>query len=343
MKVLFATNRRIDDNNRATDVLSDDSSFGEATVMIEKESREAGEKVRDSAQIVGFTTTSDGIRFAFDKLTSDVKMRESANVQTSVLMYIHGFRNSFKDAIERGAKLAHIYSSDAHQFVPFVLSWPSHGELSQEGFNKAQINAHESGKFAAEIYDEFVKFELDNLQKYPVIPGPCSEMFLVAHSMGVYMLRHMVQNIKKRETSLFKTAILAAANEHRDALGCEDQLRPLSDLARQVVVYSYLDDGTLNLGYLADLYEFRECLGLHGPSPKAFQNYEGKLSAVKCEDVVPSNFSWKHGYHHRLSRVVYDIRQVFFGKTSNKIPSRRKVKGGVWRNTGASVYRLKPR
>ena len=76
------------------------------------------------------------------------------------------------------------------------------------------------------VYDHMVRFATVNFTRKPGISEPCTEMFLVAHSMGVYMLRHMVQNVQERGTSLFNTAILAAANEDRDALGSDDKLRP---------------------------------------------------------------------------------------------------------------------
>ena len=166
-------------------------------------------------------------------------------------------------------------------------------------------------------------------------------MFLIAHSMGVYMLRHMVQDIREGATSLFDTAILAAANEHRDSLGHDDKLLPLSDAARQVVVYCYNNDGTLNAGYFAGAFKFRDCLGLHGPSPEAFQKYPGELSAIICRDVIPTNYHSRHGYYHRLPNAVYDIRQVLGGTSSEDIDSRRLVTRGIW-NNGEQVYLVKP-
>lgn len=344
MKVYFATNRKVNDNGFAEEISG--LHVGEATVTISEGNRQRGERVNDWPQYQraefardngNLLIDGDAIEHLYERLTDDIRSKQK---KTSVLLYIHGFRNSFEDSINRGARLAHIYSSDDHHFVPFVLSWPSFFEASPEGFTSGRANAELSGKAGAMVYDHMVRFATVNFTRKPDISEPCAEMFLIAHSMGVYMLRHMVQNVQERGTSLFNTAILAAANEDRDALGSDDKLRPFSNLTRQVVVYSYLDDSTLNLGYFSGAYSFRDCLGLHGPSPEAFGKYPGELSAIKCRDVIPSTYHSKHGYYHRLPNAVYDIRQVLGGIPSEEIKYRRLVKSGIW-NQGEQVYKLK--
>ena len=155
LKVYFATNRSVSDDGFTNQI--SDISVGEATVEIRKRSRQAGEKVNDTDRFSSHVlatdgdsntplTGKDGIEYIFENLTRDVrKKRKSTSVHTSVLVYIHGFRNSFEHPIKRGARLANIYSSDGHQFVPFVLSWPSYFELSPEGFSSAQENAEKTG------------------------------------------------------------------------------------------------------------------------------------------------------------------------------------------------------
>ena len=359
VKVLFASSRKQIDNGFIEEV-SDDLHYGEVTVKVNQGWREDGERVNDWAQYGtsaenGDSDRSDiaagkhGAEKVFSMLTDETNEHDEgekakrAPVHTSVLVYIHGFQNSFEDSITRGAELAHKFSSDNHQLVPLVFSWPSGDELSTKAFKNAKDRARESGKLAAELYDHFVDLAVERFKQGQDNGGPCAEMYLIAHSMGVYVLRHLVQKVSANTTSLFRTAVLAAANEHRDTLGCEDGLLPLSDVAREVVVYSHRDDGVLNLGYFAGLFNYRDCLGLHGPSPATFQYYPGELSAVQCDTVIPSNYHSKHGYYHRCPRVVYDIRQVLDPErnSSDKVRRLRWVKDGIWRQ-GEKVYRLKP-
>ena len=350
MKVFFATNRKVENDSdlehqrpKFSNKFSDCIRVGRANVKICSGQMKAGEKVNHNARCKSVQCADKGIDHIFEKLTDEVKnTNRDTNTQVSVLVYIHGFRNSFEESVERAAKLAYIYSSKKHRFVPFVLSWPSNFGKNRRGYDKARENAEKSGRAAARIYDRFVALAQEKfISNDQDIHEPCARMFLVAHSMGVYMLRHLVQKVERKDTSLFDTAILVAANEHRDALGCEKELLPLANLARQVAVYCYSDDSTLNLGYFTGAFEFKDCLGLHGPSPQAFQRFQGELSTIKCRDVIPSDFGSKHGYHHRLPNVVYDIRQVLKGASCDDIKYRRPVRGGIWEK-GERVYLLQP-
>ena len=352
MKVLFATNRKETDTG-FSDNASDGLRVGEAIVAIKTRYRQAGERVNDGTTYEAHDlardsstgnplTGEEGIENIFENLTSSVIDNEKAtSVRTSVLLYIHGFRNSFQKSVERGARLAHVYGSDTHQFVPLVLSWPSKFERKPDGFVAAQANAEVAGQEMAKIYDGIVELAQARFMINPRSPKPCAEMCLVAHSMGVYMLRHMVQSIRETGTSLFNVAILAAANEHRDSLGDDSALRPLKDLARRTAVYCYNDDSTLNLGYIVEAFKFGECLGLHGPSPYAFHEYPGELTAIKCRDVIPPDYSSKHNYYHKLANAVCDVRQVLDGKPTADMKNRRLLTGGIW-NNGEQVYLLKP-
>lgn len=310
--------------------------FGMATVEIRERYRVAGEKINDSARYVSANLPFSGPeseRF-FKELAREINDMKRPDARTSVLVYIHGFNNTFQDSIERSAKLAHIYSSGSHQYVPFVFSWPTNLKLNEENYYKGRSNAVVSGKAAAEIFDRFVDLTTSGRVHQP----PCADTFVVAHSMGVHMLRNTVQCVQKRDISVFKAAILVAANEHWKALGRKDELRPLGSLADQVVVYCHKDDGTLNLGHVAGLYKFKECLGHRGASPGTTARFLVDLSTVKCGEVLPAG---AHGYHHTSAKVVHDIRQVLAGTSHNAVTNRRLVTSGMWHEDD-QVYRLMP-
>ena len=341
MKVFVATNRKLEfDSDGEVRELEPDGScevrFGMATVEIKKGHRAVGEKINDSARYVSaellFSDPESGC--FYKELASEVNCMKRPDARTSVLVYIHGFPNTFQDSIARSAKLAHIYSSSSHQYVPFVFSWPANLKLNEENYYKGRSNAVVSGRAAAQVFDRFVDLSASGKVHEP----PCTDVFLVAHSMGVHMLRNMVQCVQKRDVSVFKAAILVAANEHWKALRKKDQLRPLGSLADQIVVYCHKDDGTLNLGYIAGLYKFKESLGHRGPSPGTTERIVADLSTVKCGEILPAG---AHGYHHTSAKVVHDIRQVLDGTPHNEVTNRRLVKSGMWHEDD-QVYRLMP-
>lgn len=338
MKVFVATNRKLEFKNDKVKEPEPERSckvrFGMATVKIKTGHRVVGEKINDSARYVSANFRFANSNALYKRLAKEVNSMKHSNTKISVLVYIHGFRNTFQDSIERSAKLAHIYSSSSHQYVPFVFSWPTNLSLNQMGYHKARENAIISGGVAAQVFDRFV----DLSTSVKVLQPLCIDVVVVAHSIGVHMLSNMVQTVQRRDVSVFKTAILVAANEHWKALKRENQLRPLGGLADQVVVYCHRDDGTLNLGYIAGLFKFRESLGHRGPSPGTTERFLAELSTVKCGGILPVG---AHGYHHTSAKVVHDIRQVLDGTPHKEVTNRKLVSSGIWHEND-QVYRLMP-
>ena len=359
MRVFFATNRCLRTNRDGTIVATTirarepqfatvhpcDFRVGEAKVHVEKASH-GHHNVNDQAKYrSGRLAEERWRRGVVVKRGSDDVLRELATelrstsdgTRKSVLVYIHGYPNTFEESIENGAKLAHVYSSKAHRFIPFVFSWPSNIEFSKEGYPDAETNAEISGVAAARVYDRFVELLSDSGE------NECrnTQVFLVAHSMGAYVTRHLVQKVTRRGSCLFNTAILAAAHEERNALGDEAKLLPLRDLARQVVVYSYQNDGALNLGNLSGAYAGRKDLGLFGPSLESIRTFRASLSTIKCGSVMSGNPGAYHTYHHNVPYVVEDIREVLSGKEHDAIRYRSTVKSVEGETeVPAGVYRL---
>ena len=117
----------------------DEFRIGTAQVRIEKETKVLGESLNDTAvyksarlakerfnRIKGIYT-KHGSEEIFPLLLKSLRNDKGSEkkIRRSVLVFIHGYNNSFKESIETGAELAHLYSSDNHQLIPFVFSWPS--------------------------------------------------------------------------------------------------------------------------------------------------------------------------------------------------------------------------
>ena len=178
MKVFFATNRNleIDSGNNAKQPFPQSVRFGirpdlfrigTAEVNITENENILNEHLNDeakykckSAQLAEETYSTEkraytkrGSEVIFPQLLNEVRKKKDSKegIRCSVLVFIHGFNNSFEESIESGAELAHLYSSDDHQLIPFVFSWPSDGEFSNIAYGDDRIDAELSGCAGARL------------------------------------------------------------------------------------------------------------------------------------------------------------------------------------------------
>ncbi len=352
MTVFFATNRNLEVNstNETEQVLSSpqrprfgihphDFRVGTAEVQINLKKKVHGEPIDDNATYYGFaqlakeTCTEEG---KYEKRGSEeifpelIKTLRESNgegqrngVRCSTLVFIPGFNNSFEDSIEGGAFLAHLYSSDDHHLVPFVFSWPSDGEFSRRAYWSDRNDAEISGRAEARLFACFLTF-LAELGQGERCSSPA---FLIAHSMGAYLLRFAVQNLRKMPAPivpLFDTTILVAPDVAVDVFNATDKLQPIDQLTKQVVVYVNKDDAALSKARY--LHGGSARLGHNGPAATTAEKLAVPLTTIRCHKA-DFNFedSSKHRYYRSSIAVVKDIKAVINGAEPDEILCRTKV------------------
>lgn len=335
MQVFFATNRNmISDEDGCADqkpavdgprfgIHPADFRVGTANVKIKEREQVRGTKVNDEANFVSAQLAEE----TYDSGTGEFTKKGSATLfrtlmtalgefndghtesgrRRSALVFIPGFAYSFRASIERGALLAHLYSTDAHELVPFVFSWPSDGTV-WFAYDDDRRDARLSGEAAGRAYRTFVRHLIRQRRD-----GKCiSATFLIAHSMGAYALRHAVEwVIKKPEevVQLFDVVVLPAADEDRDALGREEQLLPLSRLTDEVVVYSNRRDKPLKYA------DNPPRMGHRGPPQGTEEQFGAPVTVVRCEDVDCSEEDGtRHQYYRMSPEVVRDITAALSGE-----------------------------
>ena len=347
--VFFATNRNMiaDEDGMVDQKLGDEeprfgphpANFRVGTAEVEIETREQVRrtKVNDSARFINArlaeeaydsgtgqfaTKGSDELFPMFMEALGELNNRTNkSGRKRSALVFIPGFAYTFRESIERGALLAHLYSTDTHELVPFVFSWPSDGTV-WFAYDDDRRDAKLSGAAAGRAFRTFVRYLFRQRRD-----GNCiSAAFLVAHSMGAYALRHAIQEVIKRPEEvfpLFDVAVLPAADENRDALGREEQLLPLSRLAGAVVVYANLQDKPLKFA------DSPPRMGHRGPPPGTEATFGAAVTLVRCDLVDRSDEDdTRHQYYRMSPEVVRDITAVLNHPAREPGRGRRAVKEG---------------
>ncbi|HEV2563912.1 MAG TPA: alpha/beta fold hydrolase [Microvirga sp.] len=296
-----------------------------------------------------------GSRDIFEKLRQD--MQDGGR---PTLVVIHGFSNTFKQAIERAATIVSFYGIDANVFA---FTWPSIGSplptpLPYNDYFHDRSTARASGVAIARTMRILYDF-IDNLPRRDVCRQP---LHLICHSMGNYAFRYAVQALMQvpqgepreyvrasdapapdaedrplpalialpteapdpnRLRRTFDQIVLAAADEDEDAFDDPRELRYLPRLGNRVTVYHTQKDWILST--LSSVTKFNgPRLGVDGPENMAM--ISDKVTAVDVSDAIdPRHDFQSHQYYRIFPAVRDDIVAVLAGERQDKIANRDRT------------------
>jgi esterase/lipase superfamily enzyme len=248
----------------------------------------------------------------------------------NLLVFIHGFDNSFADAIHRAAFNAEWFRASgaaAADTTVLAFTWPSLGEVFESGLHLPdeayRTDQQQSGASGYHL-DQF----LDNVSALVGrlrTPAPGSRVFLLAHSMGNHALQAAMSTWQGppagAPTPAFDEVLLAAADEVATSLDdtAGGGLVRLADLATRITVYSSRKDAVL---WLSSTINGNARLGHDGPPNKTVTAIypPTKFRFMDCSDV--SDFpdavlsENTHQYYRMSPTVRADIATVMTGNAS---------------------------
>jgi esterase/lipase superfamily enzyme len=282
----------------------------------------------------------------------DVIRDDMADRKRPAIAFIHGFSNSFIDAIERAGWNLVFLGLDANMFV---FTWPSIASpigvpLPYNDYEHDRMTAAASGPAVARTIRRLYDY-VDRLAR----DQRCDQsIHLLCHSMGNYVLRNALQALMRLPdpTSVvtgdfrsmmamsadapdpsvlrrsFDKIILAAADEDSDAFDDPLKLKYLPRIAESVTVYHNRNDWVLNT--LSAITKFNgPRLGNDGPDNMS--SISDKVSAIDVTDVDDfGNDPESHQYYRTIPAVRDDIAAVLRGTPQNTIPNRTPTGSGRW-------------
>jgi len=246
-----------------------------------------------------------------------IRLASGQNNSIGVVLYIHGFDYSFKEAVGRTAYLHHTYGLN---YVPVLFSWPSEGEKTPlRSYFRDREKARESGTALArgilKLRDMIKQLAAEERCEIPV--------HLMVHSMGGYALRQAVQGMRSESGSrldrLFHEIIMAAPDEDDDTFEHDHKLRPLIQLGRRITVYHCRTDRALQISDYTKGTPDR--LGADGPKAGVF--LPNRVEVVDCTPAVSGDGDMSdHQYYRESDPVRADIRAVLSGQMGDTIKNR---------------------
>jgi len=284
--VYYATNRNVVDAEAATVArfggeISDTTSYGSCLVNIPIQNHQPGELTTRQY----FWQFADPNKF-FDvevvKVLAKDVFQDSVR-QGEVLLFIHGYYNSFFDAVLRVAQLQHDLQFDGSAVA---FCWPS----------AASVTGYRSDEVANEkSLNSFVELLHLLIEQLP----PERRIHVIAHSMGNRLLLHGVRKleIEKRlaaDARPFGTVVLAAPDVPANAF---------SYLAPRIVAHAarvtyYFATNDLALG-ASRMNHFDAPAGLRFFYIDGMETIDATHAGVE---------STNHGYYSASPKLLSDLR-----------------------------------
>lgn len=275
----------------------------------------------------------------------DTWLQTAASQQAVPLLFIHGFANTFNNAVCRAAQLVEFYGAAGTTIVPLAFSWPSDGKLVDlnnpfhvvsgaiEHYRSDQKDSDASGPALARLLREV-------LRARGRLKAKGRGLVLLAHSMGNHALGAglvaFANGLLTTEAKgLFDQAVLMAADEVPQAFGRKQPLASLPFLARQVTVGTNVDPV---LSDISRAVNDGQRLGYAGPSglfelPEnvAVVDYFRGLEPNDVKDQLVASVPGGgtaydvvgHQYYRNDRNVRADLAQVFAGTAPKEIKGRR--------------------
>jgi esterase/lipase superfamily enzyme len=253
---------------------------------------------------------------------SDTARRDIIGAGKNLLIFIHGFDNTFEDAIQRAA-FNHDWFASADpkaDTTVIAFTWPSAGvlvdnppHLFTDAYLADQSQAGKSGFHIASFLSN-----IDALQRTFRAANLDGKVFLLAHSMGNWALQAAVQSWFDERTGndiMFDDVFLAAADEVADTFErpVGGRLSNLKKLAKRISIYSNRADVVI---WVSTTINLNRRLGFDGPDDKSNNTaYPSTLfRIVDCTEVNDydraSPFDASHQYYRRSKIVRDDIVAV---------------------------------
>ncbi len=260
------------------------------------------------------------------------EMREK---QEDTLIFIHGYNTSFRGGLTAAAKLHQVLTSNAvgNSQPPLKLniclfSWPSDGSFLLGDRNAANRIAYRNDRLdAAASGAAFARSFLKVADFINGLDTRCQrKLHLVTHSMGNYVLRFALQELKNQVSDrlprLFDQILMMAADEDDDAFDLKDKLFDLPRITRRTSIYFNRED--LALWASDRLKGNPPRLGTDGPmQPRQLPR---NVYPIDCTKVI-SRFTdpSEHSYHINVPRVVTDMRFVLQDESPDEILGRQYI------------------
>ncbi|MEL6648848.1 MAG: alpha/beta hydrolase, partial [Pseudomonadota bacterium] len=230
------------------------------------------------------------MEYATKELTVDAfkaEIKSAAKNNSSALVYIHGFNNSFQQAMFRAAQLGEDLSFDGHVFA---YSWPARGGV------RNYLTDMDSARLAVTHFDVFLDRIVENTG--------IETLHVIAHSMGNAVFSSLVERggtkFSKRPGKFINQLILAAPDIDREVF--EELAGLFRAQSEEVTLYASSRDMALQASETLHA-SYPRAGDVPGIGPLVIPG----IDTMDVSAVETGLFSLKHNSHSDTDQVLNDV------------------------------------
>ena len=238
-----------------------------------------------------------------------LRARVEASPNRQLMVFIHGYCATFRDAARRTAQMAYDMN---YQGPAMFFSWPAGSE--HEAFQERANYLKDLRR--AEESDEDLITVIESISRY----SGAQRVHLVAHSMGNFVLTEALKTIddRRRETQTppkyFDQVVMAAPD-----LNAKEFITPKSDrvraYGRRFTVYASRHDKALKLSKTVNGFEPLGLLNDYSRQGAVAKLYE----LVDASTAESSWFDSGHVYYGDMPEMLIDLAFVFRGLPASSL------------------------
>lgn len=247
--VYYGTNRKMENadepsRRRFGNKVSDTVQYGSCLVNIPVEHRRGDLELpsnwnpwaRQDPQKHFFVET---LNLLSDESFTEVLRSRLISDKQDVLLFVHGFANSFDDAVLKMEQLSYDIN---FRGMPLVFSWPSEGVVSPNAYKRDEEKATASVSALAKTLSLLVHQRRSH-------DSPIGKIHILAHSMGNRVLLDALYEIRstlaENEAKPFGHVIFAAPDV--DVAAFAAHFAPVAAMAESTSLYFCPDDMALRM------------------------------------------------------------------------------------------------
>jgi len=301
-------------------------NYGRACVLLK-----AGRNLDDDLESVATIERLE--RFASDAVfKSEMKAAPGFAANVGILVFVHGYNNSFLDAVRRAAQFAVDVGFDG---PIIVFSWPSDGSTLLYFHDEDRVQATRLG------FTEFFEV-VESLR-------PRANINILAHSMGTRVVLNYTTTLQERGNAAakgkYRSLTLAASDTPIEVLRVQKDF--LSEIASIISIYFSENDRALWLSN--ELHRVARLGNIAGD--KLFLDPESDTLGSAGFDFIDAaqidkaffTFSPRHGYIFQKAPGVTDMKALLIkGMSANKRSAENPAAVVAKENKGNRFWALNP-
>ncbi len=270
-----------------------------------------------------------GTSYMFYDLYSQMITEKSK--KTDVLVFIHGFANSFDDNLEHIVTLykTFIQKQDSNIKHLLYISWPTRNHKILTYWND-QKDAWDTGRFLGRLYEKLLDFFVEMFKKHSMLNCE-SKIHLAAHSMGNQVLASMLQNINKKIYPFISEILLLHSDIENNVFEEGEPFTKLEMLAERTHVYTHKSDDALFISRFTK--NFNKRLGKYGP--KSIKNLNDETYIVDVTKLKTGESLREKLFDHwgyiESEKEISDIIDVLNGLDIERFKKRKIVREKLYK------------